>query len=34
MSDFLRNFAYAGFFIGAVIAWGWLIFAFLAALFG
>ena len=34
MSDFLRNFIYAGFFIGAVITWTWLIFAYLAAIFG
>ena len=34
MNDFLRNLIYAGFFIGAVIAWVWLVFAYLAACFG
>jgi hypothetical protein len=34
VNDFLRNFIYAGLFIGALIAWAWLIFAYLAALFG
>jgi len=34
VSDFLRNFVYAGMFIAAALVWVWLIFAYLAACFG
>jgi len=34
VNDFLRNFVYAGLFILAVIAWLWLIFAYLVACIG
>ena len=34
MSDFLRNFVYAGMFPLAIVTWVWLIFAYLVACIG